>query len=164
MTKDFSEVMSQRSDKQLAEILTTKRHEYQDDAIKAAQAEFEKRSLDVNSFVTVDDMQKAEEELAPIPKAELRFNLLHKILTFLLPALVTVLWTIICNSMLETPVLKGVSLPLIIGVQVLIFNQLKTNGYDKLSVDFKLWTLNSWIFFAVIFLIIFILESVLRRV
>jgi hypothetical protein len=36
MTKDFSEVMSQRSDKQLAEILTTKRHEYQEDAIKAA--------------------------------------------------------------------------------------------------------------------------------
>jgi hypothetical protein len=163
MTKDFSEVMSQRSDKELAEILTTKRHEYQEDAIKAAQAELEKRNLDVNSFVTVDDMKKIETKLAPVPKVEQKFNLLYKILTFMLPGPVTALWGFICNNVLEAPLLKGLSLPIVIIIQVIIFKQLKTNGYDRLALDFKKWTLNSWIFFVALFIIIFVLESILRH-
>jgi len=163
MTKDFSEVMSQRSDSQLAEILTIKRHEYQEDAIRAAQAELEKRNLDVNSFVTVADMKKVESELAPVPKGELKFNLLQKILTFMLPGPVTALWGFICNYALEAPILKGLSLPIVIIMQVIIFKQLKTNGYDKLALDFKKWTLNSWIFFVALFIIIFVLESILRH-
>ncbi len=163
MTKDFSEVMAQRSDKQLAEILTTKRHEYQEDAINAAQAELEKRNLDVNSFVTVDDMTKVEAELASIPKKDQRLNLLYKILTFMLPGPVTALWGFICNYVLDAPLLKGLSLPIIIVLQVIIFKQLKTNGYDMLAVDFKKWTLNSWIFFVALAIIIFVLESILRH-
>lgn len=160
MIKDFSEVMSQRSDKELAEILTIKRHEYQEDAIKAAQAELEKRNLDVNSFVTVDDIKKVEAELAPVPIGEQKFNFSLKFLTFILPGPVTGLWQFICNKVLEEPSLSILGLPIVIVIQVIIFKRLKTNGYDRFALDFKKWTLISYIFFVAL-LLIFVLESIL---
>jgi len=51
MSTDFSAVMSERTDKQLAQILTTERGNYQPVAVDAAQAEFDKRNLNINDFV-----------------------------------------------------------------------------------------------------------------
>jgi hypothetical protein len=162
MTNNFSEVMSQQTDQQLAAILTTKRHEYQDEAIVAAQAEFDKRMLNLNAFVT-EDQNKTETTLNPDSKEELRLNLLYKILTFILPGPVTAIWGFICTYMLELPVLKSLSLLIVILTQVLIFRKLKANGFTKLALDFKLWTLNSWIFFAFLAVIISGLEFFLRH-
>lgn len=162
MTRDFTEVMAQRTDRELAEILTTKRHEYQDEALKAAQAEFEKRKLDVNTYVTVEDMKQAEDALAPTPREERKFNLLHKILTFILPILITMLWGFLCESIPDALLFKALSLPIVIVLQVLIFRKLNSDGYILMALEFKKWTLNSWIFFVALFVLTYIFETMLE--
>ncbi len=50
MLTDFSAVMSERTDKQLGQILTTERENYQPEAVNAAQIEFDKRKLNIIDF------------------------------------------------------------------------------------------------------------------
>ena len=148
MIKDFSEIMSKRSDKELADILTTKRDDYEAEAINAAQVEFDKRNLDVNNFVTVAEMKAVEKAKEPIPKHEQKFNWLHKFLTFFSLGYIHYFWDLTSKYILEIPILEILGLPLTIIAQVLLFKEFKKKGYDRLALDLKNWALNGWIFYV----------------
>lgn len=163
MTKDFTEIMGQRSDKELAEILTTKRDEYKEEAINAALIELDKRNLDVNNFVTVEQMRVAEKAKSPIAKQDKKFNWLHKFFSFFFPGYASFTLRLVITYILEMPYTPIVSVPLTIILQVLIFQEFKKRGYDRFAVDFKNWTLNGWIFFAGLAVLIYLLETILRH-
>ncbi len=148
MTKDFNEIMAQRSDKELAVILTTKRDEYKEDAINAAQVEFDKRDLDVNNLVTVAEMKAVEKAKEPIPKHEQKFNWLHKFFTFFSLGYIYYIWALISKYVFEMPILAVLGLPITIIAQVILFKEFKKKGFDKLALDLKNWALNGWIFYV----------------
>lgn len=54
---EFTEAMAQRSDKELAQILTMYRNDYLPIAIEAAELESKKRGLDITKFVTKKDIE-----------------------------------------------------------------------------------------------------------
>ncbi len=64
-TYDFSEVMARLTDKELAEILITKRDEYQEKALEAAQHEVNKRGLNINKLITPKIYKKLLKENYP---------------------------------------------------------------------------------------------------
>ncbi len=163
MTKDFSEIMSQRSDKELAEILTTKRDDYQADAINAAQAEFDKRNLDVNNFVTVEEIKAVEKAKEPTLDKDKKFNWLHKFLTFFSLGLIYYIWGIITTYILDMPMLKLLGIPLTIVAQIMLFKEFKKKGFDKLASDLKNWSLNGWIFYVGLAVLVYILEVLARH-
>jgi hypothetical protein len=164
MTKDFSEIMAQRSDKELAEILTTKREDYQADAINAAQVEFDKRDLDVNSYVTVEEMKAVEKAKEPIPNEDKKFNWLHKFFTFFSLGYITYFVKIIATYILEMPFLIILSVPITIIVQVILYKEFKKKGFDTLALNLKNWSLNGWIFYAGIAVLVYLLDTIMRHV
>jgi len=61
MKENFSEVMSQRSDAELIEIVTVKREDYQADAVLAAEEEVQKRQIELAQIEKFrEDLQEAE--------------------------------------------------------------------------------------------------------
>jgi hypothetical protein len=57
MENKFLEVMSQRTDSELLEIVTKLKNDYQPDAVHAAEIEIQKRNL------STDQIEKAKEEI-----------------------------------------------------------------------------------------------------
>ena len=163
MTKDFTEIMAQRSDKELAEILTTKRDEYQADAINAAQVEFDKRDLDVNNFVTLSEMKAVEKTKELIPKHEQKFNWLHKFFAFFSLGYIYYIWDLISKYVFEIPILAVLGLPITIIAQVVLFKEFKKKGFDKLALDLKNWALNGWIFYVGLAVLVYLLGFLARH-
>lgn len=161
MSKDFSEAMSQRSDKQLADILTIKKEEYQPEAVEAAQREFAKRNLNLDDFITAEEVRQQIAELEELPNEEQKLPRPYKILCFLSPILVSIAWAIVCAVISDAPGFKLLSLPLIIFVQVYAARTVREKGYVRMALDMKLVFINSWIFFVVLSVLIFILEYLL---
>jgi hypothetical protein len=86
MSVNFKEIMTQRSDAELIEILTKKQEEYQPEAISAAEVELEKRNL---SF---DKMESAKQELIDKEKiieenANKPLGIGWKLVTFFVPGI-----------------------------------------------------------------------------
>lgn len=156
--------MAQRSDKELAIILTTKRDEYQAEAINAAQIEFDKRNLDVNNFVTVEEMRAVEKAREPIPNKDKKFNWLHKFLTFFSLGYITYFVRLIATYILDMPFLVILSVPITIIVQVVLFKEFKKKGFDTLALNLKNWSLNGWIFYTGIFVLVYLLDTIMRHV
>lgn len=138
MTTDFSQVMAERSDKQLAEIVTIKRDEYQIEAIKAAEKEIETRKIDVFSFYTIDQIEEIKNSAA-INKSEMEFRLHHKILTILLPILIIICVSTIFKIIDQSQTLKVLGFPIILLTHYIIHNRLKETGYIKMAKDFLKW-------------------------
>jgi hypothetical protein len=88
---------------------------------------------------------------------------LHKILTFVLPGPVSYVWIFFTQSLTELSFLKALNVPIIILVQIGIYKLLKRENYALMALEFKKWSLNSWIFFVIIFIVVFVLEAVLHR-
>jgi len=88
-----------------------------------------------------------------------KLHWIYKVLTFLLPEFVAAIVPPLCTLILGMPLLGlFLSLPTSILLQVIIFKRIKKNGYYKMAADFKSWSLNSWIFLT----ILFILEMLLK--
>jgi hypothetical protein len=142
MATDFTEVMAERSDKQLAEILTVKRNDYQPAAIEAAELEFKKRGLETSTFITEEDVKKSEELTKPIDPAKENLHWYFKILTLGLPSLILV----ICERIfVDTPPLVYFFIPVTIGIQFMIHYLLQEKGLKKIAIDFKNWCYYSWL-------------------
>jgi hypothetical protein len=138
MTTDFTEVMAERSDKQLAEILTVKRNDYQPAAIEAAELEFRKRGLETSTFITEEDIKKSEDLEKPVDPAKENLHWYFKILTLGFPGLILV----ICGKIFaDSPPLIFSFVPITIGIQFMIHNLLKEKGFGKIAIAFKNWSI-----------------------
>ncbi|MCE9539478.1 MAG: hypothetical protein K8R85_09700 [Bacteroidetes bacterium] len=150
MTTDFTEVMAQRSDKQLAEILTLHRNDYQPSAIEAAELEFKKRGLETSTFITEEEIKKSEEIKQPVDPAKENLHWYFKILTLGLPSLV---WVICQKIFADSPPLIYSFVPIAIIIQFLIHHFLQEKGFNKIASDFKDWCYYSWIIRIAFFLL-----------
>ena len=157
MNKDFSESMSQRSDKQIVDILTTKRSEYQPEAIAAAESEADKRKLNVSDFVLSNATKTLDLD---IKDAKLEWY--YKVSTFIFPALLTRFIVFIVKSNPELYLLQLLTIPICIVGQVYIFRKLKAEGFVKKSLEFKKWTINSYIFYFALFILLIILTFIVK--
>jgi uncharacterized RDD family membrane protein YckC len=62
MENEFAKVMSERTDQELIKIVTVERGKYNSTAIEAADAEVEKRNIDISEFEKVREKAKSEKE------------------------------------------------------------------------------------------------------
>lgn len=138
MQNPFTEAMSERSDKELVDIVTLKREEYQPEALLAAEAELLKRNLDVNDYYTQEmiDELKANASIAP---EQLPLTILHKVAIVLAPALITFLVSRFFSSLGQTALTKFLPLPFTIVVMFGVHYNLKENGYLQRAKEFALW-------------------------
>jgi hypothetical protein len=159
MITDFTEAMLQRSDKQLAEILTIKRNDYQATAVEAAELEFRKRGLEISTFVTGEDIKRHEELNQPIDPSKENLHWYFKIGTLALPISVAT----ICQGILSThtPIIFFY-LPISIGLQMLIHYTLQQKGFDKIATDFKNWSYYSWTIPILFFILGYVIGMVGR--
>lgn len=138
MTKDFTQAMSERTDKQLMDIVTFKRGDYLPEALAAAEKEIEKRKIDSKSFYTdeqIVEMQRTPEEL----KQTKKFEWYHKVITIFSPIIIMIIVGYFFNKFESLAFLKPLSFFIMIGIYYLINSQLKTSGYQNISEEFKKW-------------------------
>ena len=157
MNKDFSESMSQRSDKQIVDILTTKRSEYQPEAIAAAESEADKRKLNVSDFVLSNATNTIDLDIK-----DTKLEWYYKVSTFIFPALLTRFIVFIVKSNPDLYLLQLLTIPICIVGQVYIFRKLKAEGFVKKSLEFKKWTINSYIFYFALFILLIILTFIVK--
>jgi hypothetical protein len=138
MTNDFSQVMSERTDKQLVDIVTLKREEYQPEAIIAAEKEIERRQINTSEFYTEEQIHETQNS-SQIDKSDVGFEWYHKLLTVLLPAAIIAAVTIVVNILGQTPILRVLGFPTIILIHYAIHRRFKDNGYTKMAKDFLKW-------------------------
>lgn len=138
MTKDFSQVMSERTDKQLIDIVTIKRDEYQIEAISAAEKEIERRHLSVDNFYTVDQID-AIKNSPETNKADLEFEWYHKVITILLPVFIIICVTYVFHFLGLKPILKALGFPIMVLIHYAIHRRLKDTGYTKMAKEFLKW-------------------------
>lgn len=157
MTTDFAEAMVERSDKQLAEILTIKRKDYQTEAVIAAELEFTKRGLDISTFVTGEDIKKSEKLSQPIDPAKENLHWYFKILTLGLPNI----FFVICKAIyVDSPPMIYSYVPISIIVQFLIHYKLQQKGLTKIAIDFKDWSYYGWIIRILFFILGYLLGTI----
>jgi hypothetical protein len=151
MTNDFSDVMARQSDKQLAEILTIKREEYQETAIEAAQNELSKRGLDVNTLISSVEIEEANRKKLPITKEEQKLSLVLKILTFLFPGYTKPALNYLWIQLSDSIYIGFWAIPIIILFQITIYKLLLDKGYITIAANFKQWSSYSWIPFGILY-------------
>lgn len=125
MNLDFTQIMSQRSDSELLEILSKTRDDYLPEAIAAAEAELKKRNLSVDEIGSANQEIKKKHEVLK-EKADEPLGSSWKILTFLLPGLVA----------------------------LLISGALKAGGYERKSTELEKWTFWGIAFYVIVALLI----------
>jgi hypothetical protein len=140
MATDFTKVMAERSDKELAEILTIRRNDYQSTAIDAAELEFKKRGLETSTFITEEDIKKIKDIAKPVDPAKENLHWYFKILTLGLPGLVL----IICKKIFDPVPSLIYFVPITMGIQFVIHRMLHKKGFTKIAKDFKSWCYYSW--------------------
>ena len=62
MKNQFAKVMSERTDEDLIKIVTSERESYEPNAIEAADAEIEKRNIDISEFEKIREESTSEKE------------------------------------------------------------------------------------------------------
>jgi hypothetical protein len=157
MIKDFTEAMSGRTDKQLADILTINKEDYVPEAIIAAEKELEKRKLNIDTFYTPEQVKELKEAKTE-NKAEKQFEWYHKVLTFFSPIIggVIVYWAL--GRVEGLGMLKSSSSLLLIGGLYFLHMKIKDAGYTRMAEDFKKWityTVYIYILFFVILIILY---------
>lgn len=162
MDKDFTQVMSERTDKQLADILVLNRADYVPEAIEAAEKEFHKRGLDVNTFYNqqqVDEIKVARETY----NENRQFEWYHILITILSPLVVCYAVAFFLGKVSLFMYANFLGLPLIIGIYFLIHYKIKEAGYIRMAEDFKKWityTLYIYIAFFVVLIILALIFGV----
>lgn len=122
MENEFKQVMSERTDDELVKIVTVEKENYQPLAISAAEAEIEKRNIDIGDFETIREKaiikkEKKIETDSGTVGSEIRFihylvdTIICYILSFFVMALAALLLPIINDTYLTL-----VSFILILGV------------------------------------------------
>jgi len=157
MNQDFSESMSARSDKQLVDILTTKRSEYQLEVIAAAELEVDKRKINISDF----DLSIVTKTME-LENKDIELEWYYKASTLIFPALLTRFIVFIVKSSPELYLLQLLTIPICIIGQVYIFKKLKAEGFERKSLEFKKWTINSYIFYFALFILLIVLTFIVK--
>jgi hypothetical protein len=152
MNKDFSQAMSERTDKQLVDILTIKRLEYQTEAISAAEFEFKKRNLNLNDF-NVAGVQNIDNK---VPVDVQKFEWYHILLTFLMPAIITRVFVYIADNAEGFYLFRGLALPFIVLIQYIAYKTLKKSGNLKFASEFLKWVTYSYYIYIGLATLIFL--------
>jgi len=129
--------MSERTDKQLADIVTTKRNEYQPEAILAAEKEIALRKIDLAKFHS--ENESADYIPEEMEKEDLPFEWYHKILTVSFPIFIIILFIWVNNILGGYKIGGPLGFAVIIMTHRYIHQRLKENGYLKLAEGFKNW-------------------------
>lgn len=157
----FTEIMKLKSDKQLADILTIKCAEYQEEALIAAQVEFDNRDLDINNYISSEDKTKADIQPVLIDDKDQELELKYKLGAFLAPMIGLKLGSFVSNIFFNNYILGYyLSLAIIVYLQYHIYSNFKQNGFITKAKSFKNWSLSYYILIVVL-LTIFVLESAL---
>lgn len=156
MNKDFTESMSTRSDKQLVDIVTINKDQYQPEAIIAAEKEIEKRGISVDAENVTNNK---------IDFSESTFKLLwyHKTLIVLLPAIITRIFVFIANSNPSLTLIRGLPFFIVLLCQYLIYKYLKNKGNTLIAKEFKNWVIYSYYIYIGLAVLLFILTFLLTR-
>ena len=90
MSNDFDEVMKKRSDRELIEIITKYKNDYQPDAILSAEKEIKRRNLTFdqieNAKQEIKDKDKEIEDKAIVP-----LSAHWKVFTFIFPGIINII-------------------------------------------------------------------------
>jgi hypothetical protein len=128
----FAEVMANRSNKELHEIVGILRDEYEPEAVAAAEAEAEKRKLAGELIQPIEKETKTKRQLNA-EKANTPLQIYWKILTLLLPGL----------------------------MNLLIADELKANGYQRQHKEIWQWFFYGAAFYIGLFIFFLILAALL---
>lgn len=132
MTNRFDEVMSKKSDVELLKIVTGSPDDYQPDGFEAARIEFEKRNLSANRLETVKQKIEQDQKIK-IEKANSPLGLVWKVLTFIFPGL----------------------------IQIIFSGTFKADGYDRKAKELVRWTIYGFGFYFGLVVLISILDTIL---
>lgn len=128
MNSKFENVMTQRTDSDLMEIVTINREEYQPEAMAAAEAELKKRELTIEQIKSAEHDVKIKADF----KAEIADRPLGigwKMITFFIPGI----------------------------INILIAGTLKAEGYERKWKEAWHWTFYGICFYFGLILLIFIM-------
>lgn len=128
----FAEAMAKRSYAELHEIVGKLRNEYEHEAVVAAEAEVEKRNLAGEKILPIESEIKSKKQLKA-EKANAPLLVHWKILTLFLPGL----------------------------LNLLIADELKTEGYDRQYSEIWKWFFYGLGFYILVLLIVIILAFIL---
>ncbi len=153
MNIDFTHVMSERTDKQLADIVTIKRDEYQPEALLAAEKELEKRNLSAKEFYSDEEVEKIK-GFTVTQIAELKLPWHYKILTVALPILIFTVYILLTRRLAISYFFRLAPLPLVLLAQYMIHRDIKARGYIRMAVDFKKWVVYTFYIYIAIVLML----------
>lgn len=153
MQNAFTEAMQSRSDKQLVDIVTLHRNDYQPEALQAAEAELLRRNLDVNTFYDSEQIDAITKPTAA-PIVEQTLSTTHKIGIVALPLVMSVVISFIFTKLGPTLLTKFLNLPLIILMMYGIHYRLKEEGKTRMAEEFKVWSNYTIIFYIVAFMLL----------
>lgn len=131
----FSESMQNKSDQHLSQIVGSKREEYQPLAILAAQHELARRNVDPD---LLEQKDLSGQEQVPT-KSTQGFEWYHKAGMLLLPFLIGFLFHGLKSLPGSPKALQFLGFPFMFLCYYLLYRQLKTNGYEQMSIEFKHW-------------------------
>lgn len=138
MAKDFTQVMSERTDKQLVDIVTLKRDEYQPEAVLAAEREIELRKINIDTFYSPEQILENKIK-SQVNKSDIEFQWHHKLFTFLLPLISVVIVNFVFNLGSQASFIKALGFPIIFMIHYGIYRMLKDQGYTKMAKHFIQW-------------------------
>jgi|GEM_PF-562921 hypothetical protein len=153
MERDFSKIMSERTDKDLVNIVTIKQDEYEPEALIAAINELEKRKINAATFYTDDQIEHLK-DLPNKEKETLLYKWQHKVLIVLLPFIILIAAIYVSEKFFGYKYGGGFGFCLIFVTQWLIHRNLKDNRYFKRAAEFKKWVAYTlYIYLAVLVVI-----------
>jgi len=128
MEKDFTTIMSQRTDAELLKIVKELRNDYQANAVIAAELELQKRNLTSKQVQAAVHENETKKQIAT-EKANEKLNVIWKVLTFIFPGI----------------------------LQIMFAGTFKADGYDRKAHELTNWTLYGFGFYFGIALLIVLL-------
>ncbi|MEI6823936.1 MAG: hypothetical protein WCL51_18550 [Bacteroidota bacterium] len=127
MENIFAERMSQRTNSELLKIIYEQKNDYQPEAVEAAELEIKKRNLSEEEIKESIQENKTK-KVIEIEKANMKLAIGFKILTFIFPGF----------------------------LQIVFAGTFKADGYDRKARELARWTINGFIFYVVIILLLII--------
>jgi len=149
MSKDFSQAMAERTDKQLVDIVTIKRDEYQLEAILSAESEIEKRKLNPSNFYTETQIEETKLTLATQHQTQ-KLAWQHKALIVALPVVVGVGVWYLSSHISELKIIGRFGFALILIAQYIVYRLLKNTDYVQITTEYKHWVAYSYYIYAIV--------------
>ena len=106
MKNEFTDVMSQRTDKELIQIVTVDRSKYQPAALEAAETEIENRNIDTSTFSKLRaraELQNREQEKVNKTAASTSLRLVNYLIDIVVSYFVSMVVFLVCSLVLPNP-------------------------------------------------------------